>query len=93
MIGTSALKVPGGKLVRATVDYGHCINSVKITGDFFMHPEESLPAVERSLWGIDTNLSVDQMAEKVRDAVLSNSVVLIGVTEYAIARVVKEAMK
>jgi len=43
-------KVPGGKLVRVRLkeDHGQ-IRSVKITGDFFLIPEESLGKLEKML--------------------------------------------
>ncbi|MBN1873227.1 MAG: biotin--protein ligase [Anaerolineae bacterium] len=46
-------KVKGGKLlrVRLNVDAG-MIRTVRITGDFFMHPEDALETLEHSLIGI-----------------------------------------
>ncbi len=43
-------KAPGGKLLRIRLkeDRG-IIQSVKITGDFFLVPEESLPKLEKML--------------------------------------------
>jgi|SRR5215467_1538974 len=43
-------KGPGGKLlrIRLTEDQGQ-IRKVKITGDFFLIPEESLPKLEKML--------------------------------------------
>lgn len=43
-------KAPGGKLVRIRLneDQG-TIKTVKITGDFFLVPEESLPKLEKML--------------------------------------------
>jgi len=43
-------KGPGGKLVRIrlTEDHG-LISHVRITGDFFLIPEESLPKLEKML--------------------------------------------
>ena|SRR5215471_4219820 len=43
-------KGPGGKLVRIrlTEDQGQ-IRKIKITGDFFLVPEESLPKLEKML--------------------------------------------
>ncbi len=43
-------KAPGGKLVRIRLneDQG-TIKSVRITGDFFLVPEESLPKLEKML--------------------------------------------
>ena len=51
-MGKAELKVPGGKLLRAftTLREGR-IEEVRITGDFFMHPEEVLEELERRLRG------------------------------------------
>lgn len=45
-------KVPNGKLIRlrAELDCGK-IKSIKITGDFFLHPEEKIADLEKSLIG------------------------------------------
>ncbi len=43
-------KGPGGKLVRIRLIEDHgLIRKVKITGDFFLIPEESLPKLEKML--------------------------------------------
>jgi len=43
-------KGPGGKLVRVRLKQENgLISSVKITGDFFLVPEESLPKLEKML--------------------------------------------
>ncbi len=43
-------KAPGGKLLRIRLKEDHgIIQSVKITGDFFLVPEESLPKLEKML--------------------------------------------
>lgn len=92
MKGSATHKVPGGKLVRASVDYGWSINEVKLTGDFFLHPEESIEHIEEVFRGIDKNTSHEKMAQLIKDAVDSKGIVLIGVTEDAIAGVVREAI-
>lgn len=45
-------KVPNGKLLRlsASLDQGK-IKKISITGDFFLHPEERIFALEKSLTG------------------------------------------
>ena len=47
---SSDYKAPGGKLVRVrlTISDGR-IQSAKISGDFFLIPEESLPKLEKML--------------------------------------------
>jgi lipoate-protein ligase A len=45
-------KVSGGKLIRVRVRYrGDVIESVNFYGDFFMHPEEAIEELEKSLSG------------------------------------------
>jgi lipoate---protein ligase len=43
-------KAPGGKLLRVRLrETGDRIDSVKISGDFFLIPEDSLPKLEKML--------------------------------------------
>ena len=45
-------KVPGGKLVKVKLDVSSGkINQVRILGDFFLHPEETILTIEDSLIG------------------------------------------
>lgn len=45
-------KVPGGKLIRIRAKVvGGKLASVKITGDFFLHPEEGITKLEKALMG------------------------------------------
>lgn len=47
-------KVPGGKMLRLFLEADHGkITKIRITGDFFMHPEENLKFLEESLLGVD----------------------------------------
>ena len=40
-------KIPGGKLICLEVEFsGRQLSSFKLTGDFFMHPEERIQDVE-----------------------------------------------
>ena len=53
-------KVPGGKLIRVTVETDDSMSkivNVMFTGDFYMHPEEEIHTLENSLKGtkIDEN--------------------------------------
>lgn len=43
-------KVPGGKLLRVRLQVeAHRIKAIRLTGDFFMHPEHALEALEAGL--------------------------------------------
>jgi hypothetical protein len=54
-------KAPGGKLIRISADVrDEIINSVQITGDFFVHPETSIESLERELKGVPLKRQVIQ---------------------------------
>ncbi len=44
-----------GKLIKIFVDYDSEIRSIKITGDFFLHPEEKIFEIEKGLVGTPAN--------------------------------------
>jgi len=51
-MGESVYKVPGGKLLRVQLSTSDGrIDGVVITGDFFLHPEEALDALQEHLKG------------------------------------------
>ncbi len=48
------LKVKGGKLIKCTVKLKEGrIEEIKISGDFFMHPEEKIEEIEKALKGME----------------------------------------
>jgi lipoate---protein ligase len=52
MSGQFIRKVPGGKLLRVSVESNEgIIESVRISGDFFAHPEDIIEALESKLKG------------------------------------------
>lgn len=44
-------KVPGGKLLKIFVQADEVIQDIKITGDFFIYPEDSIEFIESALKG------------------------------------------
>ncbi len=93
MYGVSTEKVPGGKLVRVKVYYDDVITDISITGDFFLHPEESIEKIESALLGLKVNDGEEKIASIINEVVKENDIELIGVDAQAIARNVKVAVK
>lgn len=57
-------KVPNGKLLKVFLeDVDGKIDSVKITGDFFLHPEENIEKLEESLRG--SEISKEILTERI----------------------------
>ncbi|RLE50074.1 MAG: lipoate--protein ligase family protein [Candidatus Methanomethylicota archaeon] len=49
MIGESVLKVSGGKMIRARIAFDREILDVRISGDFFLYPEEAIHELEKQV--------------------------------------------
>lgn len=52
------------KLIKVTVSYDDKIRAIKLNGDFFLHPEESIADLERMLVGVETNKEKNQRKSK-----------------------------
>ena len=86
-------KVPGGKTVGIDVWVENGImTKVKITGDFFMHPEEQLNVLERAFEGEKTSFDWINLERKLMTAVQDNQIQLVGVGTGAILSVLKKAL-
>jgi lipoate---protein ligase len=72
-------KVPDGKLVRidAVCERG-VLSSIRITGDFFVYPEEALMNIERDLNARGFNGREEDLEMKVGTIVSSNNARLVG---------------
>jgi lipoate---protein ligase len=66
-------KVPGGKLLRISADIENgIIRDIKITGDFFMHPEDAIERLEATLKGT----KVDELLKaKIERAIAGATIV------------------
>ena len=79
-------KVPDGKLIKVFLDFdkkNNSINSVKITGDFFAYPLESIDVIENELE--DTVLDKSVLVEKINNLVEKHDIQFIGVDAVSIA--------
>lgn len=78
-------KVPGGKLLAAESEAkGGKLLSVKLTGDFFMHPEYAIEELEKELKGVP----VAKIGETIQGFFDSRDVQLIGASPSDITHVV-----
>jgi lipoate-protein ligase A len=83
-------KVPGGKLLAAELGVeGGRLVGVKITGDFFMHPETAIIDLEKAL----DNTPTSDLEERVNRFFQDNDVTLFGVGAGDFVKVVKLALE
>lgn len=91
-MGRAEYKVPGGKLIRVRVETkGGRISNIKITGDFFLHPETDLEELERDLLG----LKADQRSVRETVSVFfrERKTLLLGVCPEDFVKVIILAIK
>lgn len=91
--GKAIRKVPGGKLIRIDILYADRIQTVKITGDFFLHPEDTLPEIEHILSSAELPLQKEILVREVRDTLRLFDAVLVGVSPEDIVDVLDEAVR
>lgn len=83
-------KAEGGKLIKVQMTKkGDKIDSIKITGDFFMHPEDLIDELEKALLGcpLDENI----IAETIKCFIRDRDVVLLGATPEDFAKCIIKA--
>ena len=94
-VGKCTLKVPNGKMLKVTVRFDkEKIETVSITGDFFMHPEDSIEELETSFK--DTEYSNKSVSEVVKRFFGKEGITAFGITPTAVTDAImrcKEEMK
>lgn len=86
-------KVPGGKLIRVKLEADAQINAVRINGDFFLHPEDALPEIEKNLSGLPIDTQESDLAQQIHQALARQNAAFIGVTPEDIAQTMVEALR
>ncbi|MEW2356498.1 biotin/lipoate A/B protein ligase family protein [Spirillospora sp. NPDC029432] len=85
-------KVPGGKLVVADLEVvDGVLRSPRISGDFFLEPDEALEAIDAALDGLPATLEAAEIAAKVERG-LPPGTVLLGLTAEAVGIAVRRAV-
>ena len=85
-------KVKEGKVIKVELDCDELIRNVRITGDFFLHPEDILEEIEKSIVGLERNADVWTIISSIQRALQSRDVQMIGISPESIAQLVKEAL-
>lgn len=93
MIACSSRKVKEGKIVKVEVDCGAVIKKLKITGDFFLHPEDVLDEIEKSMIGLEKDVSFDTLVLKIHKIARNYDALMIGISPESLAEVMREALK
>jgi len=76
-VGKAEYKVTGGKLIKVQLSAkGKAIEKIRITGDFFLHPEELIEELEEALEG--QVLNERGLTETIKALLKKNRASLLG---------------
>lgn len=90
----SVYKVPEGKLMKISLDYNkksNKINKLKITGDFFVYPEEGIEIIENEME--NTIIDRDIIYNKIEKIINTNLIQLIGLNSDGITKGIMMCIK
>ncbi|MDP2666048.1 MAG: hypothetical protein Q8P05_00925 [Candidatus Diapherotrites archaeon] len=86
-------KIPQGKMVRLTLEYDTTIlHSAQICGDFFVHPEETIAAMEQALVKIPVESTRERVQHILDGVVERHHAQLIGVDTPTLSQLICEAI-
>ena len=80
MRSQSIYKVPQGKPLKISIEYDekdNFIRDIRITGDFFAYPEETIELMDKKLR--NTVIEQEQLLEKIRSIITEYHIQFIGV--------------
>ncbi len=92
MIFQAKQKVKEGKVVKVEVDCDELIKNVRITGDFFLHPEDILEEIEKSMVGLERNADEETITSNILKVIADRDVQMIGISPESIALLIREAL-
>lgn len=93
MIAYSSQKVKEGKIVKVEAEFDEVIKKLKITGDFFLHPEDVLDDIEKSMIGLKKDVKFDTLVLKIHNIARACDAQMIGISPESVASVIMEALK
>ena len=86
-------KVPGGKLVVVDLDVRDgMLADVRLSGDFFLEPDDALPLLDAALTGMPASSDAKSLAAAVT-AALPEGAVLLGFSAESVATAVRRALQ
>ncbi len=94
MQSQSTYKVPKGKLLKIFLEYNEkskLIDNLKITGDFFAYPEESIEILEYKLK--NALLKREILIEKISSIIKENQIEFIGLNAEGLAEGILMCLK
>ena len=93
MLYQATKKVTGGKLVRVKIMADEYINDIQISGDFFLHPEDSLIQIEQNLRNLHKDSTPEEINARIDTALAKENGTFIGLTTEDLTQTIIEALQ
>jgi len=88
---TNSITRKFGKMIRLDVTYSDHIETIKITGDFFLHPEDTLDLIVLELTGASIPIHKELLIKKINEILDNQKAEIIGVTAEELITTLEEA--
>jgi hypothetical protein len=82
-----------GKLLQIETTFDETINALKITGDFFMHPEDTLEEIVSGIIGMQVPIQKEEMTKKLNSIIDQYQAELIGISTEDIVNTLDEVTR
>lgn len=80
-----------GKLIKIKLEYNGKIHGIRITGDFFMYPEEKIGDLEKALVGVDTEKQ--SLCKKITEFIENEKVQVFGFDPESLTEAILKAVE
>ncbi len=86
-------KVPNGKLLRITLEYDTTtLEKIRICGDFFCHPEETIEGMEKALNHLPVEAKPERIKHVLDEVVAQKKAQLVGFDTETLSKLISEAI-
>ena len=75
------------------VDFEETVRSVKITGDFFLHPETGIQALENVLIGVGRREDESMIRNRIETLVRGRGIEMIGFSPEDVSQLLKRILE
>ncbi len=90
MLGKAVYKVPNGKLLKLSLELEeNKIKSIRVMGDFFMHPEAGIELIEAALVGQEID---EKLVGLIDNTARENGIEMFGLDSKAVFEAIKIAV-
>jgi len=92
MIFQAQKKITGGKLLRVKILAEEYINDIQISGDFFLHPEETISQIEQNLKKLHVQTLEHEIQDRISNVLEKNKAIFVGIRSEDLTQLIKEAL-